>query len=135
MRLTVLYDETCPLCVRCRNWMLGQPAYVEINFLACQSDEARRRFGDVPWLGEELVIVSDDGDVWAGPAAFLMCLWALRDWRDWSYTLSGPTLLPLAERFFHLISSRRRRIGALLGPNRCDKRGCRHDAERLEPYR
>ena len=28
MRLTVLYDETCPLCVRCRNWMLGQPAYV-----------------------------------------------------------------------------------------------------------
>jgi hypothetical protein len=106
---------------------------VAIDFLACQSDTARKRFGAVPWLGEELIVVSDAGDVWVGPAAFIICLWALRDWRDWSYTLSGPTLLPLAARFFHMISARRRRIGALLGPTRCDARGCRHDV--IQPYR
>jgi hypothetical protein len=46
-------------------------------------DEARRWFGDIPWLADELVVVGDGGQVWAGPAAFLTCLWALRDWREW----------------------------------------------------
>jgi hypothetical protein len=76
----------------------------------------------VPWLGEELVCVSDDGDVWIGPAAFLVCMWTLADYREWSYRLSGPTLAPLAERFFVAISSRRARLASLLrAPPRCEE--------------
>jgi hypothetical protein len=66
------------------------------------------------------VVASDDCDVWIGPAAFLVCLWALRDYREWSYRLSGPELAPLAERFFHALSSQRKRIAAFVGPPRCD---------------
>jgi hypothetical protein len=28
-----------------------------------------------------------------------MCLWALRDYRAWSLTLSSPALMPQAQRF------------------------------------
>jgi hypothetical protein len=64
--------------------------------------------------------VSDEGDVWVGPAAFLVAMWALADYREWSYRLSGPELAPLAERFFVAISSQRRRIASLFKKPRCD---------------
>jgi predicted DCC family thiol-disulfide oxidoreductase YuxK len=136
-RLTVLYDEFCPLCVRCRTWMLGQPSYVPLEFLPCGSERARMRYGSVPWLGAELVVVSDEGDVWVGAAAFLMCLWSLTGWREWSYRLSGPTLAPVAERFFHTVSARRGALGALVGPPACPSGGCRaeHHASHGVPYR
>jgi predicted DCC family thiol-disulfide oxidoreductase YuxK len=132
MRLTVLYDANCPICIRCRDWMVGEPAFVELDFLPCRSREAEERFGQVPWLGEELVVVSEAGEVWAGPAAFLICLWALREWREWSYRLSGPTLAPLAERFFHAVSTRRKRLATWLGWQACKNGQCRVAAH---PYR
>ena len=124
-RLTVLYDEACPLCVRCRAWLAEQPAFIELAFLPSGSAEARARYGAVPWLGAELCVVSDAGEVWVGPAAFLRCLWALVDYREWSYRLSGPSFAPLAERFFHALSSRRRRIAAFLERDRCPDGSCR----------
>src|SRR6185369_8700864 len=112
--LTVLFDPSCSLCQRSRAWMLRQESYVPLRFVACSGDEARARYGDIPWLGDELVVVADTGDVWAGPAAFLTCLWALVEWRPWSYRLSGPAFAPLAERFFRALSRRRRGIAALV---------------------
>jgi predicted DCC family thiol-disulfide oxidoreductase YuxK len=123
--LTVLYDQTCALCVRCRDWASAQRVFVPLRFVPCQSEEARTRYAGVPWLGEELVVASDEGDVWAGPAAFLVCLWALEDWREWSYTLAGSALAPMAERFFQALSSRRRSIAALLFPDRCEGGTCK----------
>jgi predicted DCC family thiol-disulfide oxidoreductase YuxK len=125
-RLTVLYDGTCALCLRCRDFLAQSRSLVPLELLSCQSREARERFGAVPWLGEELVVVSDEGDVWVGPAAFLVAMWALADYREWSYRLSGPELAPLAERFFVAISSQRRRIASLFKKPRCDDDGvCR----------
>jgi predicted DCC family thiol-disulfide oxidoreductase YuxK len=106
--LTVLYDEHCPICVRCRDWLALQPAFVSMDFLGCRTPEALTRYGEVPWLREELVVVSDQGDVWAGPAAFIVALWALQDWREWSYRLSGSALAPLAQRFFESLSKNRK---------------------------
>jgi len=123
--LLVLYDERCALCIRCRDWLMRQRSYLPLGFLACGSPEARERYGAVPWLGEDLVVVSDDGDVWVGPAAFLVALWSLEEWREWSYRLSGPELAPLAERFFHAISGNRRAIAALLKPDPCQGGTCK----------
>lgn len=124
-RLTVLYDGTCALCLRCRDFLAGSRSLVPLELLSCQSREARERFGAVPWLGEELVVVSDEGDVWAGPAAFLVAMWSLVEYREWSYRLSGPALAPLAERFFVALSSQRRRIAALMQKPRCEDGVCR----------
>jgi predicted DCC family thiol-disulfide oxidoreductase YuxK len=111
--LTVLFDPSCALCRRCRSWMQGQPAYVPLSFVACTGSEARARYGDIPWLGDELIVVGDQGEVWVGPAAFLTCLWALVEWRGWSYRLAGPAFAPLAKWFFRFLSSHRRGIARL----------------------
>jgi len=125
-RLLVLYDSECALCRRCRAWLEHEPAYVEVAFLAADAPEARASLGPVrPWLGAELVVVSERGEVWLGPGAFLMCLWATRQYREWSYRLSGPALAPVAEKFFHMVSSRRATIGRLLADDCADGR-CKH---------
>lgn len=99
-RLLVLYDAECPLCARCHHWLATQPTWVDLRFAPAGAPEWRRRLGGhLPWLGAELVVVSDRGEAWVGPAAFLMCLWATRDYREWAYRLSGPLLAPLAEQF------------------------------------
>jgi predicted DCC family thiol-disulfide oxidoreductase YuxK len=128
-KLLVLYDPGCALCRRCRDWMLSQPKYLELAFLACTGPEARARFGDIPWLGNDLVVVSDRGQVWAGPAAFVICLWALVGWRDWSYRLASPLLAPLAKRLFTYLSSHRRSVAALF-EHRCRDGHCRSDISR-----
>src|SRR5262245_3404397 len=100
-RLTVLYDAECSFCVRCKDWLARQPAFVELAFLPCRSPLALKRYGQVPWLIRELVVVSDEGEVWAGPAAFLVCMWALRDWRERSYGLFARAAAALARRRHH----------------------------------
>jgi len=113
--LTVLYDERCAFCLRCRDWLATQPCLVEVDLLASGSEEAHERFGEVEWLGQELVVVDDDGDVWSGPAAFLMCLWATVRYRGWAYRFAQPGWSGHAERFFIEVSKRRDRWGAWLG--------------------
>lgn len=123
--LTVLYDEGCPLCLRARDWLRTQPLHLPMELLAAGSPEARRRYGVIPWRGQELVVTAEDGRVWVGPAAFVMCLWATRRYRPWAYRLSAPALAPLARRFFTALSARRSTIGALLGsPPACAE--CEH---------
>jgi predicted DCC family thiol-disulfide oxidoreductase YuxK len=114
--LEILFDPGCALCRRCVHWMQHQASYVPLRFTACTGQEARQRYGDIPWLGDELVVVSDAGEVWVGPAGFLTCLWALEDYREWSFRLAGPAFAPLAERFFMALSHRRRALAFLFEP-------------------
>lgn len=114
--LYVLYDAECALCRRCRAWLEARPAFVELRFVALQSGEAARRF---PGIGAwdprgQLLVVSDGGDVYRGPQAWIMCLYALREYREWSQRLAHPALLPLARRFCELVSENRLSISRLL---------------------
>lgn len=122
--LTVLFDPRCALCRRCRAWMQRQPTFVPLTFVACTGGDARARYGDIPWLGDELIVVGDGGEVWIGPAAFLICLWALEDWRAWSYRLAGPAFAPLAKWFFSFLSSHRRGIARFF-EHECADGACR----------
>ncbi|MGC4088995.1 MAG: DCC1-like thiol-disulfide oxidoreductase family protein [Polyangiaceae bacterium] len=113
--ITVLFDPSCVLCQRCCHWMLSQPSYLPVHFLACTGAEAKQTYGDLPWLGTELVVVSDSGQVWVGPAAFITCLWALVERRPWAFRLAGPSFAPMAERFFLMLSDRRKALSTLFG--------------------
>ncbi|MCA1727523.1 MAG: DUF393 domain-containing protein [Actinobacteria bacterium] len=118
-RITILYDERCALCRRVRDWLLAQPCLIQVELLPAGSSEARKRYGDMPWLGEELVVADDQGRVWVGPAAYLTCLWATLRYRSWSYRLSSPRFAPLAERFFRWVTKRRDRFSAWLEDDDC----------------
>src|SRR5215216_6271217 len=103
--LEILFDPSCALCRRCVQWMQHQSSYVPLRFTPCTGEQARARYRDIPWLGDELVVVSDAGEVWIGPAGFLTCLW------------------PLAERFFVALSHRRRALAFLFEPE-CKEGTC-----------
>ena len=89
--LYVLFDADCELCVRCRNWLAQQPAFVPLVFMAFQSDEAQRRFPGIDALkpDEQLLVISDEGAVYRGAHAWIMCLWALENYREHAQRLSA----------------------------------------------
>jgi predicted DCC family thiol-disulfide oxidoreductase YuxK len=123
-KLTVLYDETCGVCRRARDWLLTQPCLVPVELLPAGSPVVRERYGAVPWIGEELVVADDRGRVWIGPSAFITCLWATVRYRPWAFRLAGPRLAPHAERFFKLVSKRRDRWSSWLGRDDPDCSWC-----------
>ena len=108
-RLTILYDMHCPLCRRCRVWLERQPAFVPLVFLPLQSAEVACRFPGIEKMRpeKEIVVISDTGDVWQGGSAWVMCLWALCEYREWAQRLAHPALLPLARRACELVSENR----------------------------
>ena len=90
--LTVLYDDHCALCRQLKGWLELQPVYLPLELVAAGSREARARF---PSLNpeqtlSELTVISDEGGLYEGEDAFLMCLYALRDWRGWALSLACP---------------------------------------------
>src|SRR5262245_1813938 len=113
-QLTVLYDARCELCSHIRSWLAAKPAYVRPDFVAAASDEAPRRlpYRDPAVALEELTVVSDAGDVYAGAQGWLICLWALRDYRAWALRLGTPALMPRARRFIAWVSQNRWQFGA-----------------------
>ncbi len=110
--LFVLYDGKCGFCRRCRGWLGHQPAYVRLAFIPLQSPEVSARFPGVERFhpDERLVVISDAGEVWRGEHAWVMCLWALREYRDWSLRLANPLLMPFARRVCELVSENRHAI-------------------------
>jgi len=111
-KLYILYDSECELCRRCRVWLGRQPAFVPLVFVPLQSPEAECRFPALKELRpeEEIVVIDDAGAVWQGGAAWVMCLWALREYREWSLRLAQPALLDLARRLCEVVSANRYKI-------------------------
>jgi len=111
--LWIIYDPYCGLCTMVKEWILQQPAFVKIYMVAAGSEEAQIRFPQIP-VGE-LAVISDAGDVWLGNRAWIICLWALRDYREWSVRLSSPLLLPMARQAFTALSHNRAAFSKMLG--------------------
>jgi len=118
-RLYVLFDQECDLCQTCRRWLTRQEAFIELRFIPLQSPEVAQRFpGLREWpqldLREKLVVVSDEGAVYQGQYAWIMCLYSLRDYREWAQRLAHPTLLPFARRVCELVSRNRLALSRFL---------------------
>lgn len=114
--LFIIYDGDCGVCARIKAWILQQPAFVPVRFVAAQSDEALRRFPHLP--AGELAVIGDTGEIWLGNRAWIVCLWALREYRDLAFRLTNPLLLPMARQAFTLVSANRLAISSLLGLRR-----------------
>ncbi len=117
-RLTIIYDANCRFCTRCRWWLFRQSTYLALEFLPQGSPTLRDRYPELrlPEGKAELVVIDDEGAVYREDEAFLMCLYALRDYRAWSLRLADPALRPLARAFFGQVSLRRHTFSRLLGP-------------------
>lgn len=115
-RLYVLYDSQCGVCSSVRNWVQQQPAYVRFDFIPAGSPRARQLFPALQHNGapSELVVVTDGGAVYADDAAWILCLWGLRDYRTWSYRFARGVLRPFARAAWDFLSANRGQLGAML---------------------
>ena len=118
--LTFLYDPSCGLCRRVQGWLADQPKLVEIRMIPIKTDAARRRYPKLnhELTSKDLTVISDQGAVYLGSKAWLMLLWALRRYREWSYRLSTPELLPTTRRVVSLVSQHRYQISRVAGLSR-----------------
>ena len=105
--LTVVYDSNCPLCRRCRQWVLGQSQLVSFRFVAASEPWVVSWLGSLVPVGDELVVVDDQGATWVGPDAFIVCRWGLTRYRSLARRLQRPGAKTLAKQAFHLVSSGR----------------------------
>ncbi|MEM6260772.1 MAG: DCC1-like thiol-disulfide oxidoreductase family protein [Planctomycetota bacterium] len=122
--VTVLYDPTCGFCVSCRQWLSKQPKWIEMHFVPQGSSRAKRLFptltcrADDQGRPDELVVVDDRGQVYRDDKAWVICFYALRDFRGLSMKLARPGMAKLARRAYTLISGNRRAISTLIGADR-----------------
>jgi predicted DCC family thiol-disulfide oxidoreductase YuxK len=121
-KLTVLYDPTCALCQRARHWLAAQPQYVRLEFIPAGSELAKSRFPELDPEStlRELTVIGDGGEVYRGAKAWLMNLWALREYREMSLRWSSPDRLHLARRLVAWVSRYRRSLDFVLAPGRND---------------
>jgi predicted DCC family thiol-disulfide oxidoreductase YuxK len=110
--MTIVYDAACGLCTRLKDWIGEQAPLVRLEFAVSGSTEVRSRFPRLP-VGE-LAVVADTGEVWVGNRAWIVCLWALRDYRDLAVRLTSPLLLIMAREAFAVVSKNRAALSSLL---------------------
>ena len=115
-RLYVVYDARCGLCRWAKRWVETKEQLVEVKFLAAGSFEAVERFPSLSRTEapDDLVAVSDEGGVYLNGSAWVMVLYALAEYREWSLRLGSPALLPLARRAFGLLSRHRHELSGWL---------------------
>jgi predicted DCC family thiol-disulfide oxidoreductase YuxK len=114
--LTIFYDPGCGICTQFREWLERQAMWVPVQFVGYQTDEARRRFPGLLSIraDKECVVLADDGRWWQGANAWIVCLWATREFRLWSNRLAGPVFRPVLGSVVHLISSNRLTLSRLM---------------------
>ena len=115
--LTVLYDARCGLCRWARSWLERQETWIDLEFIAVDSPVATRRYPKLlaRRAADELLVISDEGGVYRDGHAWIMCLHATADYREWAERLASPTLMPMARQGFALLSKQRGRISRWLG--------------------
>ena len=108
-KLYVLYDSRCELCGRLQRWLREQEAWLELETIPAGSAEVREMFPGLEQIASanELVVVSDEGEVYLDNRAWIMCLFALVRYREWARRLAHPLLMPLARQAYEALSRNR----------------------------
>ncbi len=116
-QLYVLYDGACGLCARFRQWLTQQPKFVPLVFIPLQDATLEERFPGVraQHPEREILVIDERGQFYRGPQAWVMCLWALKRYRELSLRLAAPELLPVVQKVCTLVSSHRLRLSQVLG--------------------
>ena len=108
-KLYVLYDPSCELCCRLKDWLLDQPAWIGLRLVPAGSPTARRMFPELEKIADQsdLAAISDGGEVYLNDNAWIMVLYALEEYRDWAARLTHPLLKPLARQAYAALSKNR----------------------------
>ena len=115
--LTVLYDAGCELCCAASDWLAAQPTHIPVHLVAAGSDEARARFPGLDHAATmgQLTAIGDEGDVYHDDNAWVVSLWATREYRALATRLSAPGLHRLTRGFTSWVGRHRGTLGPVAG--------------------
>ena len=115
-QLEIIYDDRCALCQRCAAKLTTEPAYIKLKPISRTHAANHHQYKHLMQnIGQdEMVAVGNDGSVYRGEKAYLMCLWATRRWRKLSIRLSRPALRGAVRSACHLIARSRHLISGLI---------------------
>jgi predicted DCC family thiol-disulfide oxidoreductase YuxK len=119
-KLYVLYDPKCELCERLKDWLLVQRSWLGLCMVPAGSERAQKMFPELDKVAScnDLVVVSDEGQVYLNNSAWIMALYALDEYREWAYRLAHPMVAPFVRQAFEMISKNRYAISRWLGQAR-----------------
>ncbi len=111
-QITVLYDQGCSLCCRARNWLERQTQFVQLVFVPAGSYQAKIKFPTIDHEASkvELTVIADSGEVYYDAKAWIICLWALREYRTVALTMRTPNTQWAAKKLIYSISKNRHRL-------------------------
>ena len=115
-KLYVLYDPKCELCLRLKDWLLVQRSWLGLSLVPAGSEIARAMFPGLENIstGDDLAVISDEGEVYLNNAAWIMALYALEEYREWARRLAHPLVAPFVRQAFAMISQNRHAISRWL---------------------
>lgn len=104
--LTVLYDSSCSLCQWATRWLDSRQQLVTMYFVPAGSAEAHMLFPNLDHTRtlEDITVVADDGSIYEGERAWVMCLWCLRGYRRLAERMATPALMPSVKRVVATVS-------------------------------
>jgi predicted DCC family thiol-disulfide oxidoreductase YuxK len=119
-KLYVLYDPKCELCQRLKDWLLIQRSWLGLAMVPSGSEKAQKMFPELNNVAScnDLVVISDDGQVYLNNSAWIMVLYALDDYCEWACRLAHPMIAPFARQAFEMISKNRYAISRWLSHDR-----------------
>ena len=112
----VLYDAQNDFALRCYGWLTAQPTVWPLEFVPFQAPELVARFEGIDEFRSRgpLLVVSDEGGVYAGSRAFIICLYVLERYQDWAFRLAAPALMPFAGIAFDLLAKNGRKFSRVM---------------------
>jgi predicted DCC family thiol-disulfide oxidoreductase YuxK len=80
------------------------------------SEKAKAMFPELEQIAtcNDLVVISEVGEVYLNNSAWIMALYALEEYRDWACRLAHPLLMPLARQAFEAVSRNRHALSRWL---------------------
>ncbi|GAA2837067.1 DCC1-like thiol-disulfide oxidoreductase family protein [Kribbella solani] len=133
--LTVLYDDHCPVCRRFKSWLAaqrpapdGEGGVVRLRFVVAGSADARARYPELDHAAtlREVTVIADDGSVYVGDRAWIVCLWATGEHRHTAVRLASPAMRPVAKAMVQAAAGLRRLSGGDYADEcdgQCDRQG------------
>ena len=115
--LFVFYDGECGLCGKARLSLARMAQRVPLIFVPYQDPRVQAVFPALARLDpdQQVIAMSDTGDLYQGDSAWITILWTLRDYRSWAYRLARPAWRKHAKAAVHYLALNRRRLSARLG--------------------
>ena len=104
LSLVVWFDGDCGFCRRVASWLQRQQTLVPVQLVAAQSARVAGCPIGLESLLARLTVTASDGAVYRGTNAWIVVLWALRDYRALSLRFAMPRWRPWAERLFGAIT-------------------------------